>query len=59
MTGHLPGGDVDERIVQPYRRAEDRTTQVRTSAEDVYAVDAAVPVIALPDARTARQPATA
>ena len=54
LTGTMPGGSIDVRIMQLFRMVDGRSTEVGTFPEDQYAMDEAVggAQITLPDART-------
>ena len=60
ITGDMPNGRIDERIIQTFARRDGRTTEVRGYAEEPYAIDEAIGAsISLPAARTAGTPAAA
>lgn len=58
LTGDMPGGSVDQRIVQLFREVDGKTVEVHNFPEDAYALDASIAAtITLPGARTADQAA--
>lgn len=58
LTGDMPLGRIDDRVVHTFQRVEGRTTEVRTYAEQPYELDEALGLaVRLPGARTPRRAA--
>ncbi len=60
ITATMPGGTIDQDVVQLYRREDDKTLEAWTFPSDLYAFDEtlAPAAISLPDARSAAEPVT-
>lgn len=61
LSGTMPGGSFDNRLMQLFRLADGRTVEALNFPEDLYAMDEATGAqqITLPDARSEAQPAPA
>ena len=61
ISGTMTAGEVDQDVMQLFKRQDDKTVEVWNFSSDQYAIDEAEgPVsISLPDARSADQPVTA